>query len=59
MRYFCPVIIFVVDLFENARFNTYLDKYRALCNNNDGVHPNEQGYNLYYVPQIEAELKKL
>lgn len=49
----------VVDLFENGRFNTYLDKYKALCANSDGVHPNEQGYNLYYVPQIEAKLKNL
>lgn len=41
-----------VDLFNNSAFNTELESYLAYTRNNDGVHPDKDGYELFYVPQI-------
>ena len=42
----------VVDLFTTSAFNTELSEYLVYTMNNDGVHPNKEGYELFYVPQI-------
>ena len=47
-----------VDLYEEGILNTTLDMYANLYTDNaDKTHPNELGYNKYYIPQIEAKLK--
>lgn len=47
------------DLFNNSCLNTEMSEYLKYTNANDGVHPNELGYNLFYVPKVEAWLKTL
>lgn len=40
--------------------NTYTSMGNTEYNGTgDGLHPNEDGYNLYYVPRVEAKLKAL
>lgn len=46
-----------VDLFTESEFNSYYDKYKKYTNDqsgkNDGIHPTEEGYKLFYVPIIK------
>lgn len=46
-----------VDLFNNSTFNTELESYLVYTKDNDGVHPTEEGYNLFYVPQIVSVME--
>jgi lysophospholipase L1-like esterase len=48
-----------VDLYEEGILNTMISGHRMYTNNSDGTHPTEEGYKLYYIPQIEAKLKTL
>lgn len=48
-----------VDLFENSAFNTELEAYLAYTMNNDGVHPNKDGYEMFYVPQIVSAMESI
>ena len=48
------------DLTQISRFNTGTPTYAAnYTNNGDAIHPNQAGYEIGYVPQIEAWLKTL
>ena len=53
-----------VDLFNKSRLITsvpFMD-YRKYCGNtdeNDGVHPNEEGYRKFYIPHIIAKIKEM
>ena len=47
------------DLFNESCLNTELEDYLKYTNANDGVHPDELGYNLFYVSKVEAWLKTL
>lgn len=51
----------VVDLYEDGLLNTYIEGYRSpyTGNSGDGTHPNQLGYDTFYIPQIEAKLKML
>lgn len=53
--------IAVVDLYEEGILNTYIEGYRSpyTGNNGDGTHPNQLGYEMFYVSQTEAKLKSL
>ena len=46
-----------VDLFENSAFCTELEAFLSYTMNNDGVHPNKEGYELFYVPQIVSVME--
>lgn len=48
-----------VNLSEKSRLNTELEQFLAYTHNSDGVHPNKEGYDLFYVPLIMNELEKL
>lgn len=48
----------VIDIYNEGGLNTYIADYKALYTNNaDGTHPNELGYNTFYVSLIEKKLK--
>ena len=48
----------VIDIYREGGLNTYIADYKTLYTNNaDGTHPNELGYNTFYVPLIEKNLK--
>lgn len=47
------------DLFNTSSFNTAINNYLKYTANNDGTHPTKQGYELFYVPQVEEFLKRL
>ena len=48
----------VIDIYNEGGLNTYIADYKTLYTNNaDGTHPNELGYNTFYVPLIEKNLK--
>ena len=47
------------DLFNNSCLNTELEEFLKYTNANDGVHPDELGYNLFYVSKVECWLKTL
>lgn len=47
------------DLFNDSCLNTELEEYLKYTNANDGVHPDELGYILFYVSKVEAWLKTL
>lgn len=48
----------VIDIYNEGGLNTYITDYKTLYTNNaDGTHPNELGYNTFYVPLIEKNLK--
>ena len=48
-----------LDLSELVPQLYNLTALRVYTDNNDGWHPNEQGYKLFYVPKIEAWMKTL
>lgn len=48
-----------VDLFSNTPLLTKFDVLKPFTVNNDGVHPNTEGYKRYYVPQILDSLRKI
>ncbi|MBR5535945.1 MAG: SGNH/GDSL hydrolase family protein [Clostridia bacterium] len=48
-----------VDLFEASAFNTEMSGFLKYTINNDGVHPNKDGYELFYVPQIVSKMEKI
>lgn len=48
----------VIDIYGAGGLNTYIADYKTFYTNNaDGTHPNELGYNTFYVPLIEKILK--
>lgn len=48
----------VIDIYNEGGLNTYITDHKTLYTNNaDGTHPNELGYNTFYVPLIEKNLK--
>lgn len=56
----------VVNIYKNGQMNTNLDKHKLLFTEDtnstgkgDGTHPNKLGYELFYVPEIEAKLKTI
>ncbi|MGM9834810.1 MAG: SGNH/GDSL hydrolase family protein [Bacilli bacterium] len=49
----------IIDLFEESNLNTNITEYKQYTNNSDGTHPTQTGYELYYLPLIEAKLKTL
>lgn len=49
----------VVDLSENARFNTEIQTLLKYTHNSDGVHPNKEGYELFYVPLISGVIERI
>ncbi|MFP7479463.1 SGNH/GDSL hydrolase family protein [Terribacillus saccharophilus] len=48
----------VVDLYSYGGLNTFIDVMKNMYTDT-GTHPNEAGYELFYVPHIEETLKKL
>lgn len=50
----------VLDLTKNSQFNTIISSYKTnyTCNS-DGVHPNTNGYNLFYCNKIYEFMKTL
>lgn len=49
-----------LDLFEEVTLDINSDEIRQkYFYNEDGVHPNKEGYELFYVPKIEAWMKTL
>lgn len=49
----------IVDLSENARFNTEIQTLLKYTHNSDGVHPNKKGYELFYVPLILGVIERI
>ena len=48
----------VIDIGENTHLNTALTSYKnSYTYNNDGVHPNENGYKYFYNDYIEKHIK--
>lgn len=53
----------VVDIYNHGGLNTYLDWMTDTYTSNnvgvaDGTHPNENGYRMFYLPQIEPIFSK-
>lgn len=49
--------ISVIDIYREGGLNTYIADYKtSYTNKADGTHPNELGYNTFYVPLIEKNL---
>ncbi len=55
-----------VDLYSESGMNTFLENHRDLytfdsyaCGRGDCTHPNKLGYELKYMPLIEAKIKQL
>ena len=48
-----------LDLTEECAQLRNIDALRVYTSSNDGWHPTEQGYKLYYVPKIEAWMRTL
>lgn len=46
----------VIDIFKNSGFNTFYDEHKVYTKDNDGIHPNEGGYEIFYVPQCEKHM---
>lgn len=49
----------IIDLYEESNLNTYISVYRNYTSNSDSTHPTREGYDLFYLPQIESKLKSL
>lgn len=56
----------VVDLFNEGGLNTNIASYKLAYTNDtydtgtgDGTHPNQAGYERFYLPLIEAKMKEL
>jgi lysophospholipase L1-like esterase len=49
----------VVDLFNKSPLMTKITTLKKFTVNLDGVHPNTEGYKLYYVPEILSVLKSV
>lgn len=47
------------NLWEESNFRTYLTEYRVYTDSNDTIHPTKDGYNIFYVPKIEAWMRML
>lgn len=45
-----------VDLFTKSDFNSKFTQYYQYTANSDGIHPTEEGYRLFYVPQILSNM---
>lgn len=48
-----------IDLIHESQFNTILDFYKNTYTDGDGVHPNTNGYNKFYVDKIVSKMKQL
>lgn len=50
----------VIDMTKNSQLNTGIAYFKNTYTvNSDGVHPNTNGYNIFYVPYITNRLKEL
>lgn len=50
----------IVDMFNEGNLNTKLDSHRLkYSNNGDATHPNQLGYEIFYLPMIEAKIKSI
>ena len=47
------------DLYNTSCFNTAIESYLKYTANNDGTHPTKEGYEKFYVGQVETRLKML
>ena len=48
----------IIDVYDCGGLNTYISEHKnTYTNNSDGTHPNELGYNTFYIPLIEKNLK--
>lgn len=49
-----------VDLYEEGQLNTTINIHKEkYTDSGDSTHPNRLGYDLFYIPKIEAKLKTL
>ena len=48
-----------LDLYNESCFNTEIEYYLKYTDINDGIHPNEEGYSLFYVDKIIKFLESL
>lgn len=48
-----------LDLSKTSRLNTEMDEYKEYTFNGDGIHPNKEGYEMFYVPHIERWLETI
>lgn len=48
-----------VNLYDESPLMTVFDALKTYTVNGDGVHPNTEGYGLYYVPQILNKLEEI
>ena len=51
--------ISIVDLFNDCPSLNYNEGYKTKYTTGDGIHPNYEGYERFYVPRVYAEIKKL
>ena len=50
----------IVDLYEEGQLNTTINIHKErYTDSGDSTHPNRLGYDLFYIPKIEAKLKTL
>lgn len=49
----------VLDLYNTSGLNTGISEFLKYTRSNDGVHPTEEGYRLFYAPKIEEWMKIL
>lgn len=47
------------DLYNTSTFNTDINNYLKYTANNDGTHPTEEGYKLFYCDKVEKFLESL
>lgn len=51
--------ISIVDLFNDCPSLNYNEGYKTKYTTGDGTHPNYEGYERFYVPRVNAVIKKL
>lgn len=51
--------ISIVDLFNDCPSLNCNEGYKTKYTTGDGTHPNYEGYEMFYVPRVYAEIKKL
>ena len=52
-RYSVPII----NCWEKSRLITVYDELKIYTDNEDRVHPNKEGYDIFYLPVIEQEMR--
>lgn len=55
-----------VDIYNEGGLNSFIPEYKKQYTNatsekpdGDGTHPNGEGYNVFYVPQIESKMRNI